>query len=155
MLAACSLACLFALAPAGDDQPAFPDLGLTLKLPKLDTLERKEATAKYCKGAWTGRLKTSEIHVQLNVFPNADYDLVEPEDVLEAWREVMCDPATKDAADHETKFTFEGTRSLAGPFGCTPILALVQASAQKKADANAKGLVLLAGGIVTSGGWAL
>lgn len=162
MLVACLFTSSLALTSAeplrpqgAEESAAFPELGLTLKLPKLDSIERKEPQVKSCKGDWSGRLKASEVRLRLNVLSQSNYDFLEPEDVVEAWRDSMCSPSDKQSEDVPFQYSFEGMRSLSGPFGCSPILALTQASVHKKDDANTKGLVILAGGLLPDGGWSL
>lgn len=139
----------------GQEPVVFPDLGLTLSLPTMESLSRKTKPTGTCEGEWTGTWNGSSMRVRLNVLPNADYDSFEPEDVVETWRDALRDPKKQGKEDQPYEFSFDCMRSLSGPVGCTPILALVQAKVQKRDDPTSEGLLLLAGGLLMDSGWSL
>lgn len=158
MLDSLVLALLLTLSVPGnlvEDPVSFPDLGLTLTLPPMDSLVKKEKLEKACRGEWTGEWNGLPMRVGFFARPNADLEYLEPEDVVEAWCDAEREMAKPGKADEDFEYTFERVRSISAPVGCTPILALVRASVKRKDDPTQEGLLLIAGGLLLDSAWAL
>jgi hypothetical protein len=132
---------------------AFPEYGLTLVLPKLDSIARQKPEGS--KAEWTGQLGASQVRLRFHVLANADYDFFEPEDVVETWRDAMRDPDDKKSEAKDTDFSFEPTHCVAGAVGCSPILACTQAAMQKKNDPTAKGTLMIVAGLLPENAWSM
>ena len=138
-----------------EDPLTLPEHGLKLKLPEGATLKPQRLTAANCKGDWRGNWNGSEIELTFNILPGSTYDLFEPEDVVEIWRDSVRSSDAKNNEAQRTDFVFEDIRCTPKPVGAAPILATVRASAQGKSDPSLKGLLVFAGGILPSDGWSL
>jgi len=138
-----------------EDPLAFPEFGLKLRLPEDGKLESRRQKDPNCKGRWAGTWNGSEMLIVLHVLPGAAYEYLEPEDVVEGWREAFRDTDDRPTDAQQTDFVFEEVRCTSRPVGASPILATVRASAQRKSEPSEKGLLLFAGGILPQDSWSL
>jgi hypothetical protein len=141
--------------PGTDETVEYPEIGLKIRLPKLDSLDRQESSTKGCKGSWIGRLGSSEIRILFHVPQGPEYEFAEAEDVVESWRNQMLDPETHGSDKSKFEFSFGGVRTLAEPCGYAPILALVQSDSKLKDDPSHKAWLLIAGGLLADGAWSI
>lgn len=140
---------------SGEDPKAieFADLDLKLDLSRFESLVRKDS--KDFKAEWTAKLGASDVRLVLRVTPSADYGFLEPEDVVEAWRDDMQDPDDQYGEAKVLDFTFDVVHCLPGAFGAAPFLAVTRAAVQKKDDASVKSSLFLICGLLADKGWAL
>lgn len=140
---------------SGETTIAFPELSLTIELPKLEHLVKEKSKNTNEKGQWTGKLGASDVRIRVNALSAADYNFFEPEDVVETWRDSIRDPNPSGSEAVKTEFTFQSIHCVSGEVGCEPILATVRASMQSKDDASQKGSLFLIGALVPQFGWSM
>jgi hypothetical protein len=132
----------------------FKEHAITFKLPALDSIEKKDLGEKECAGEWLGKYKASDVHLRLYVVPNSGEQFVEPDDVVEVWRDLLAGPDHDRAPeDVGTQFTFGGIRPVSGAGGISPIVALLTLTAERKDEPGTKGLVVLTGGLLPEKAW--
>jgi len=134
---------------------SFPELGLKFIPPRLDALAIGKSQAETCKGVWTARLGSSDVRLIFHVFRGPAYDNPEPEDAVEGWRSSMTNPESADPTNLLFDYSFGPIRTRSGPFGASPILAVIDAELRLKSDPSKKTWLSIAGGRIADGSWSM
>ncbi|TAJ21926.1 MAG: hypothetical protein EPO68_04015, partial [Planctomycetota bacterium] len=112
------LACIPVVVPAaqsGASEFPFPELAVKLRLPMIEQLapSGKPSQNEALRGEWMGRLGPSELRVRFSALNTAEYGFLEPEDVVEVWRESLRDASMPGSDAKDLEFTFDAVRSYA------------------------------------------
>src|SRR5262245_21618455 len=126
---------------AGDPRVVrLDDLALTLTLPPLENL------ASPGPNRWRGNLSGSQVEIALKTVPSDEYDLVEPEDVLDAGPSFWRNP------EHERNDP-GARRAIAGPFGWVPYAAYERTDLASRDGSTKVSLRFLLAGLLANAGY--
>lgn len=137
-------------APQAPSQE-FPDLGLTLRLPKAVTeLQASEQTSEQLRKHWTAKLGSVELEISFFVMPIQEFGFQEPEDVIELLLENVRAPGGLDPS-----FAFTQQRLVPGEFGVCSYASLAYGPWHADGATQETGLFCSLGGILEKHGYSL